>query len=305
MTCAKDAVLILDGGALMYAANLGIWLIAAAALPSCGWADESVNSVVDALLAAHNRERAREHIAPLKLSRALCESAAVHVRDMAEHQKLDHKGSDGSTVAERAKKCGYAFGRVGENIANGQKSVEKVMDAWMNSQGHRANILADYTEMGAAQAEDENGDLYWCVNFGIPIPRLDPKEAAAAVLKRINEDRKAQSRQALKADPALGRGAMAISAAMASKDSLEIGGDPFKLIGVKEIEGKDIRLQLSANVPTPEAAAKTLVGADSDPLATFREVGIGYAVAKSGTPYWSAIFAKPVEDKKNPRAGQP
>jgi uncharacterized protein YkwD len=289
----------------MNASRVEICIVAIALVTSCGRADERVDSVLDALLAAHNHERDLAHVAPLKLSRTLCQSAAVHVHDMAEHEKLDHKGSDGSTVADRVKQKGYAFVRVGENIANGQKSVEKVMDSWMNSPGHRANILADFTEMGAAQAEGDDGDLYWCVNFGIPIPRLKPDEAAAAVLKQINQDRQARSRPALKAEPALGRGAMAISAAMAAKDSLEIDGDPFKIIGDKEIEGKDIRLQLSANVPTPEAAAKALVGADSDSLASFRQVGIGYALAKNGTPYWCAIFVKPAGAKETPRGREP
>ena len=87
---------------------------------------------------------------------------------------------------------------------------------------------------------------------------------------------------------------MAISAAMAAKDSFEIGGDPFKLIGEKELEGREIHLQLSANVPTPEKAASELVGEQSDQLDGCREIGIGHALAKSGTPYWCAIFAKPV-----------
>ena len=50
-------------------------------------------------------------------------------------------------------------------------------------------------------------------------------------------------------------------------------------------------------MPTPVAAAKALVGEEADTLATFRQVGIGYALAKSGTPYWCAIFAKPAEAK--------
>ena len=229
----------------MNASGVGIGVIAIAVLTNCGRSDEPVESGVDELLAAHNREREIEHVAPLKLSRTLCKSAAVHARDMAEHQMLDHKGSDGSTVADRVKRQGYAFVRVGENIAKGQKSVEKVMDTWMKSPGHRANILADYTEMGAAQAQDDDGEIYWCVNFGISIPRLNPDEAVAAVLKEINQDRQARNQEALKADPTLGKGAMAISAAMAAKDSLEIDGDPFKLIGAKEIEGKEMRLQLS------------------------------------------------------------
>jgi hypothetical protein len=81
---------------------------------------------------------------------------------------------------------------------------------------------------------------------------------------------------------------------MADKDSLEIDGDPFKIIGDKAIEGKEVRLQLSANVPTAEAAARALVGDDAKALDNFREIGVGYALAKSGTPYWCAIFARPV-----------
>ena len=139
-----------------------------------------------------------EKIGPLKLSPKLCESAAIHARDMAKHNKLDHKGSDGSTVADRVKRVGYIYVRVGENIAKGQKTVDQVMDTWMNSPGHRANILADFTEMGAARVEDDDGRNYWCVNFGIPMPRLNPEEAAAAVVKVINRDREAGRKVLLK-----------------------------------------------------------------------------------------------------------
>jgi hypothetical protein len=281
--------------------KLGSCIINVAVVVTALGADDArVDPTIEALLAAHNRERDKEHLAPLKLSGLLCESAAGHVRDMAKHQKLEHTGIDGSTVADRAKRKGYAYVRVGENIAKGQTSVAQVMGSWMSSPGHRENIMADYTEMGAARAEDEDGDLYWCVNFAIPTPRLNPDEAAAAVLKQINADRLARSWRTLKAEPALGRGAMAMSAAMAAKDSLEIDGDPFKFIGDNAIEGKDIRLQLCANVPTAEAAALALVGEQGDPLVTFRQVGIGYALAKSGTPYWCAIFAKPAQVKVKP-----
>ena len=117
---------------------------------------------------------------------------------------------------------------MGENIAEGQKTVDQVMDSWMKSPGHRANILAEFTEMGAARVEDDEGDNYWCVNFGIPMPRLKPDEAAAAVVKEINRDREAGGKVLLKAEPKLGHAAMAMSAAMAAKDSLEIDGDPIQ-----------------------------------------------------------------------------
>ena len=66
---------------------------------------------------------------------------------------------------------GYVYVRVGENIAEGQKTVDQAMDSWMNSPGHRANILADFSEMGAARTEDDDGNNYWCVDFGTPMPR--------------------------------------------------------------------------------------------------------------------------------------
>ena len=118
------------------------------------------------------------------------------------------------------------------------------------------------------------------------------------MVKEINRDREAGRKVLLKPEPKLGKAAMAISAAMAAKDSLEIDGDPFKLIDEKALQGREIRLQMSANVPTPEQAAKELKGEEADQLDSFREIGVGYAQAKSGTPYWCAIFAKPVGVKR-------
>jgi uncharacterized protein YkwD len=274
--------------------KLGMGAVATAFLCVGCVADEKVDPAVDALLVAHNRERKQEKLGPLKLSPKLCEATAIHARDMAKHQKLDHTGSDGSTVADRVKRVGYIYVRVGENIARGQRTVDQVMDTWMKSPGHRANILADYTEMGAARIEDEEGRNYWCVNFGIPMPRLKPDEAAAAVVKAINRDREAGGKVLLKPESRLGKAAMAISAAMAAKDHFEIDGDPFKLIDGKALQGREIRLQMSANTPTPEEAARELKGEEAAQLDSFREIGVGYAQAKSGTPYWCAIFAKPV-----------
>jgi uncharacterized protein YkwD len=263
---------------------LSIWSIA----------DEKVDPAVDALLAVHNRERQHEQRGALKLSAKLCESARAHARDMAKHQKLDHKGSDGSTVIDRVKRVGYNYVRVGENIAFGQKTVDQVMDTWMKSPGHRTNIMADFTELGAARVKDDEGVIYCCVNFGIPMPKLKPDEAAATVVKLINREREAGGKEVFKADQDLGRAATALSGAMAAKDSLEIDGDPFKLIDAKTLQGRDIRVQLSANVPTPEQAAKELLGQAGEELTIFREIGVGYALAKGGTPYWCAVFAKPV-----------
>lgn len=262
-------------------------------LSLCGIADEKVDPEINDLLAAHNRERKENQRKPLKLSAKLCAAARIHASDMAKHKKLSHTGTDGSNVVDRVKRVGYVYVRAGENVANGQESVDEVMKTWMNSPGHRANILADYTEMGAARVEDDAGANYWCVDFGIPIPKLDPEVAAAKVIQAINRERELGKKSLLKAHAKLGEAAMAISSAMAAKDSFETGSDLFKLIDKNTLEGREIHLQMSSNVPTPEVAAKELLGEKPDELDSFWEVGVGYALAKNGTPYWCAIFAKP------------
>jgi len=263
-------------------------------------AGETADPVAVSLLAAHNREREKEDRRPLALSAKLCAAAAVHAKDMALHQKQDHTGSDGSKIADRVKRKGYVYRRVGENIAWGQQTVDEVMTTWMNSPPHRENILADFTEMGAARFEDPGGEPYWCVDFGIPMPELKADEAAAAVVKKLNGDRKAAHKPVFKAETKLGRAAMAVSAAMADKDSIDMEKDAFKLIDAQGIRDRELRLQLSGNVPDPEEATKLLLGDAPAELDGFREIGVGYAIAKSGTPYWCAIFARPVGEK--PRA---
>jgi uncharacterized protein YkwD len=277
--------------------KIGVILAAALAVLVTAGGNSPDDSSISALLAAHNRERAKEGRTPLGLSAKLTEAAKVHAEDMAAHGKLEHKGSDGSTAPERIKRTRYVHVRVGENIAKGATSVDEVMKMWLKSPGHRANILADFTEMGAALTEDDDGETYWCVDFGIPMPRLKPDEAAAAVVERINHDRQAGKQPPLKADPALGRAAMSLARAMAEKDSLELEGDPFAALPEKDARGRELRLGLASGAPTPEEAIKSLLAEDKDELPSFREIGVGYAIAKSGAPYWCAILAKPAKER--------
>jgi uncharacterized protein YkwD len=265
-------------------------------LTAAGWSQPD-DRVMSALVEAHNRERAKEGHKPLSLSPTLCRAAAIHAKDIAARGTLDHKGSDGSTSVDRVKRVHYAYVRVGENIARGPRDADGVVRMWMKSPGHRANILADYTELGAARVEDDQGVVYWCVNFGIPIPRLKPDEAAAAVVERINRDRQAARQPALKVDAALARAAMSLCRAIAERDSLEFEGDPFGVINDKEARGRELRVGLAAGAPTPEEAIKSLLAEDPADLPTFREIGVGYAIAKNGTPYWCAFLAKPGKEK--------
>jgi len=118
------------------------------------------------LLDAHNAERAKTGLPPLRASETLQAAAAGHARDMAQHTRMSHTGSDLSNLKVRLGREGYEFAKAGENVAMGQTSVAEVMSGWMHSRGHRRNILADYDEMGAAVARGADGKLYWCVEFG-------------------------------------------------------------------------------------------------------------------------------------------
>jgi uncharacterized protein YkwD len=285
-------------GVLLKPIAITICVLAIAGLSTAGAADQPVDRVVNSLLRAHNRQRRVKELESLKLSPKLCEAAQIQARDMALHQMVGHTGSDGSTAAERIKRVGYVGMRTGENCAEGQWTVGEVMSGWMKSPGHRANILANYTEMGAAWARDDQGTIYWCVDFGAPRfnrpkPPAKPDDIAAAVIKQINRDREASRMVLLQPDPALTSSAMKLSIAMAANDRLETDADPLKSIDEKALPARDLRLKVSARKMTTDRAAKELHGADIDQMQGFREIGVGYAQAQSGTQYWCAIFARP------------
>jgi uncharacterized protein YkwD len=297
----------------MFATTAGAWLLAIVALGQNDLPQVPGNPVVEELLVLHNRERELEKLPALTLSDKLCESADAHAHDMAFHELMSHKGSDGSTPGERAKRTRYV-GSIGENVAAGAKSPEQVVLLWMNSPGHRANILGKHVEMGAAVAVSESGRPYWCVVFGRPRSSSSPvaraldqadrsdrinNQAAAALIREINRVRKAAGQAPLKADASLARAARTLSAAMAAKDSVDLEGGPEKLVDPKIKQGREIRVKVGADIRTPQEAARQLAGEQAEELALFREVGIGYTLAESRTPYWCVIFAKAaVEERK-------
>jgi len=108
---------------------------------------------------------------PVRANARLRATAAAHAGDMAGLSYFSHTGSDGSQVADRARRSGYAWRMVGENIAAGQLKAETAMQGWLNSPPHCANLMQpSYTEMGLAFAvnpQSESG-VYWVQVFGLP-----------------------------------------------------------------------------------------------------------------------------------------
>ncbi|HSC82217.1 MAG TPA: CAP domain-containing protein, partial [Pseudomonas sp.] len=78
---------------------------------------------------------------------------------------------DGRTPGDRAELAGYGGQRIGENIAAGLDSAAKVVDGWLASPGHCANLMnPQFSELGAAYAVDPKSDagIYWTALFGAP-----------------------------------------------------------------------------------------------------------------------------------------
>jgi uncharacterized protein YkwD len=115
--------------------------------------------------------KAFEPAPPLRWNEALGAAAREHSRDMAQHSRFTHAGSGGSMVAARAEAQGYRWRHIGENIAAGQGAPKGVVQGWLSSPEHCANIMNDdFTEMGAAYAYDEDSQagIYWTQVFGTP-----------------------------------------------------------------------------------------------------------------------------------------
>ncbi|MGW0839696.1 CAP domain-containing protein [Streptomyces sp. NPDC002787] len=116
------------------------------------------------VLALVNAERQKAGCAPVTENAKLTKAAQNHSQDMADHQNMSHTGSDGSSMTDRLARVGYAYRSAGENVAAGYGTADSVMDGWMNSPGHRANILnCGFKEIGIGLAQPGN---YWTQNFG-------------------------------------------------------------------------------------------------------------------------------------------
>ncbi len=115
-------------------------------------------------------DRSFDAAPPLDWSDALGKAALAHSRDMAERGYFSHSSPEGQQVSDRAAEQGYRFRQVGENIGFGQSTPEQVVEGWLLSPGHCANIMqADYTEMGAAYAlKRADNTIMWTQVLGRP-----------------------------------------------------------------------------------------------------------------------------------------
>ncbi|MEU4077760.1 CAP domain-containing protein [Streptomyces venezuelae] len=127
--------------------------------------DQGQSSAADQVIALVNQERAKAGCGPLTANATLARAAQGHSDDMAARDFFDHTNPDGADPGDRVTAAGYPWSTYGENIAMGQSSPESVMEAWMNSPGHRANILnCSFKEIGIGI--HSQGGPYWTQVFG-------------------------------------------------------------------------------------------------------------------------------------------
>lgn len=128
--------------------------LAAQTLPATPQAcPDTATTPVDASLQAAldlvNAQRKQAGVAPLTLNPLLTKAAQSFADDMAAYNYFSHYGRDGSTPGSRITAAGYKWSSYGENIAKGYASWQDAIRGWMNSPGHRANMLnARFKEIG-------------------------------------------------------------------------------------------------------------------------------------------------------------
>ncbi len=116
-----------------------------------------------------NQQRAAAGL-PALAENGLLDTAAIgQSTDQAGRRLMTHAGANGSNAGVRISWVRYRWSTWGENVAAGQTSADQVMDAWMGSAGHRANILNPaFTDIGVAAVQGADGVTYWTMDLAAP-----------------------------------------------------------------------------------------------------------------------------------------
>lgn len=131
----------------------------------------AVAQTVSSVLARTNTERRRAGLPELRESTLLSHAAQLQSEQMGSTSTMDHviPGAPYPSPPDRLAAVNYVWEAYGENVAMGQRSGDEVVSAWMNSSGHRANILNPrYTELGVGYAVDSEGHPYYAQVFARP-----------------------------------------------------------------------------------------------------------------------------------------
>ena len=127
------------------------------------------SSQVEQVVMITNQRRAENGRALLTMNVALNNAAQGHSNYQASINTMTHTGAGGTNAGQRIAAAGYSWSAWGENVAYGYPDAASVMNAWMNSSGHRANILnGNFTEIGVGLAYTSDGRPYWTMVLARP-----------------------------------------------------------------------------------------------------------------------------------------
>ncbi len=127
--------------------------------------DPATSSMEEQVVALVNKERTSRGLAPLKMNWEVSRVARYKSEDMKNNKYFSHTSPTYGSPFDMLKQFNIKYKSAGENIAKGQKSASSVMNSWMNSEGHRKNILSsNFTEIGVGYVEG-GGTTYWTQMF--------------------------------------------------------------------------------------------------------------------------------------------
>jgi uncharacterized YkwD family protein/spore coat assembly protein SafA len=127
---------------------------------------DEVKSIEQQVVDLVNAERAKAGLSALKVNWELARVARYKSQDMIDNNYFSHTSPVYGSPFDMIKSFGLTYRAAGENIAMGQRSAKEVMQGWMNSSGHRANILNEsFNEIGVGVAQNSSGQYYWTQQF--------------------------------------------------------------------------------------------------------------------------------------------
>lgn len=131
---------------------------------------DSMSSYENQVVTLTNQQRAKYGLPALKRGSTTSYVAQLKARDMAAKGYFSHQSPTYGSPFTMMQTFGLRFSSAGENIAYGQQTPQAVVNAWMNSAGHRANILSrTYTYIGVGAAKNKSGVIYWSQEFVKPL----------------------------------------------------------------------------------------------------------------------------------------
>lgn len=151
------------------------------------------------MLCLVNKERVQLGLPPMGMDDLLVKAARIHSKDQAKMKQMNHTGSDNSLPWDRVTRVGFPWISVAENVAFGYSNETTVMEAWMNSPGHRANILGNCQLFGSAVSYSD-GVPYFTQVFAsdangtrnVPDCHLPAKKPKGDLLKKPNPKAKSK-----------------------------------------------------------------------------------------------------------------